>query len=110
MYIGVDTPTRSLRTAGQHLIVGGEGHRVGDSHDTGEHYVALGQWAREHFGVQDIAHSWSAQDWSAADGVPYIGRMAGRHDQVYVATAFAKGGMTHGTVAGTLISARVAGG
>jgi glycine/D-amino acid oxidase-like deaminating enzyme/nitrite reductase/ring-hydroxylating ferredoxin subunit len=109
MYISVDSPTRSLRTAGPHLIVGGEGHRVGDAHDTGEHYLALERWAREHFGVQDVAHRWSAQDWSAADGVPYIGRMAGRHDQVYVATAFAKWGMTHGTVAGTLISDLIAG-
>jgi glycine/D-amino acid oxidase-like deaminating enzyme/nitrite reductase/ring-hydroxylating ferredoxin subunit len=109
MYISVDSPTRSLRTAGQHLIVGGEGHRVGDAHDTGEHYVALERWAREHFGVQDVAHRWSAQDWSAADGVPYIGRMAGRGDGVYVATAFAKWGMTHGTVAGILISDLIAG-
>jgi glycine/D-amino acid oxidase-like deaminating enzyme/nitrite reductase/ring-hydroxylating ferredoxin subunit len=109
MYISVDSPTRSLRTAGQHLIVGGEGHRVGDGHDTGEHYVALERWAREHFGVQDVAHRWSAQDWSAADGVPYIGRMAGRGDGVYVATGFAKWGMTHGTVAGILISDLIAG-
>ncbi len=109
MYISVDSPTRSLRTAGEHLIVGGEGHRVGDAHDTGEHYVALEQWAREHFGAQHVAYRWSAQDWSAADGVPYIGRMAGRHDRVYVATAFAKWGMTHGTVAGILISDLIAG-
>lgn len=108
MYISVDSPTRSLRTAGDHLIVGGEGHRVGDAHDTGEHYVALERWAREHFGVQRVAYRWSAQDWSAADGVPYIGRMAG-HDGVYLATAFRKWGMTHGTVAGILISDLIAG-
>src|SRR5918994_1408573 len=109
MYISVDSPTRSLRTAGDHLVVGGEGHRVGDAHDTAEHYVALERWAHEHFGVQDVAYRWSAQDWSAADGVPYIGRMAGHSDGVYVATAFKKWGMTHGTVAGILISDLIAG-
>ena len=109
MYISVDSPTRSLRTAGDHLIVGGEGHRVGDDHDTAEHYAALERWAREHFGVQRIAYRWSAQDWSAADGVPYIGRAAGRDEGIYVATAFRKWGMTHGTVAGIVISDLIAG-
>jgi glycine/D-amino acid oxidase-like deaminating enzyme/nitrite reductase/ring-hydroxylating ferredoxin subunit len=109
MYISVDAPTRSLRTAGEHLIVGGEGHKVGEAHDTTEHYRNLERWAREHFAVRDVAHRWSAQDWSAADGVPYIGRMAGHDDRVYVATAFKKWGMTHGTVAAMVIRDLIAG-
>src|SRR3954453_19250600 len=44
MYISADQPTRSLRAAGDHLIVGGEGHKVGDPHDTNEHYRNLEQW------------------------------------------------------------------
>jgi glycine/D-amino acid oxidase-like deaminating enzyme/nitrite reductase/ring-hydroxylating ferredoxin subunit len=109
MYISADSPTRSLRTAGEHLIVGGEGHKVGEAHDTAEHYRNLEQWAREHFGVTDVAHRWSAQDWSSADGLPYIGRMAGHDDGVYVATAFKKWGITHGTVAAMLIRDLIAG-
>jgi Rieske Fe-S protein len=109
MYISVDSPIRSLRTAGEHLIVGGEGHKVGDAHDTGEHYRNLEAWAREHFDVTNVDYRWSAQDWSAADGAPYIGRMAGHTDAVYVATAFKKWGMTHGTVAGMVIRDLVAG-
>jgi glycine/D-amino acid oxidase-like deaminating enzyme/nitrite reductase/ring-hydroxylating ferredoxin subunit len=109
MYISVDSPTRSLRTAGEHLIVGGEGHKVGEAHDTTEHYRNLEAWAGEHFDVAGVDYRWSAQDWSAADGVPYIGRMAGHDDYVYVATAFKKWGMTHGTVAGMVISDLIAG-
>jgi len=108
MYLSVDSPTRSLRTAGDHLIVGGEGHRVGEAHDTGEHYRNLEQWAHDHLPVTGVAHRWSAQDWSAADGVPYIGRMAGADDGVFVATAFQKWGMTHGTVAAMIIRDLVA--
>lgn len=108
MYLSVDEPTRSLRTSGQYLIVGGEGHAVGEPHDTGEHYRHLEAWAREHFTVTEVAYRWSAQDWAAADGLPYIGRMPG-HDHVYVATAFKKWGMTHGTVAAMLIRDMVAG-
>lgn len=108
MYISIDSPTRSLRTAGDHLIVGGEGHKVGEPHDTNEHYRNLEAWARQHFDVVNVDHRWSAQDWSAADGVPVIGRMAG-HDNVLVATAFKKWGMTHGTVAGLLLRDLIAG-
>jgi Rieske Fe-S protein len=104
MYLSADEPTRSLRTAGEHLIVGGEGHPVGDRHDTRQHYANLEAWASEHFDGVRVVHRWSAQDWAAGDGVPYIGRMAGHGDGVFVATAFKKWGMTHGTVAGRLIA------
>ena len=109
MYISVDSPTRSLRTAGDHLIVGGEGHKVGDRHDTREHYAALEGWARTYFPVRAVVNRWSAQDWSRADGVPYIGRMFGHGDGTFVATAFQKWGMTHGTIAGMIISDLIAG-
>jgi nitrite reductase/ring-hydroxylating ferredoxin subunit len=109
MYISTDQPTRSLRVAGDQLIVGGEGHKVGEPHDTREHYRNLESWARQHFDVTSVEHRWSAQDWSAADGLPFIGRMAGHDQGVYVATAFRKWGMTHGTIAGMLIRDLVAG-
>ncbi len=109
MYLGVDSPTRSLRTAGDLLVVGGEGHKVGEGDDTTERYRDLEAWARRHFDVSDVAHRWSAQDWTSADGVPYIGRMAGHGDGVYVATAFRKWGMTHGTVAALLLRDLIAG-
>jgi len=103
MYISADEPIRSLRTSGDHLIVGGEGHKVGADHDTDEHYRNLETWAREQFSVREIDNRWSAQDWAAADGVPYIGRMAGHDDGLYVATAFRKWGMAHGTVAAMIL-------
>ena len=104
MYISVDSTTRSLRTAGEHLIVGGEGHRVGDDLDTEGCYRRLEEWAREQFNVQSVDYRWSAQDWKGADGIPYIGRMAGHEDEnMYVATAFKKWGIAHGAVAGMVI-------
>jgi glycine/D-amino acid oxidase-like deaminating enzyme/nitrite reductase/ring-hydroxylating ferredoxin subunit len=109
MYISVDQPTRSLRTADGRLVVGGEGHKVGEPHDTAEHYRNLEAWAREHFAVKSIDYRWSAQDWSAADGLPYIGRMAGHDEGVFVATAFRKWGMAHGAAAAMIIRDLVAG-
>lgn len=108
MYISAGALTRSLRTAGDYLLVGGEGHKVGESPDTGEHYRNLESWARRHFSVRSVAYRWSAQDWRSADGLPFIGRMPG-HESVYVATAFRKWGMTHGTIAAMCIRDLLAG-
>jgi glycine/D-amino acid oxidase-like deaminating enzyme/nitrite reductase/ring-hydroxylating ferredoxin subunit len=109
MYLSADSPTRSLRTVGDLLIVGGEGHTVGEPHDTREHYANLEAWAAQHFAATKVAHRWSAQDWATSDGVPYIGRMAGYGGGVYTATAFKKWGMSHGTVAGRIIGDLIAG-
>lgn len=108
MYIGVDDPVRSMRRAGDLLVVGGEGHKVGQAEDTEGHYRRLEDWAVKQFGPIRVEHRWSAQDWSAADGVPFIGRMPGT-DGVYVATAFRKWGMAQGTAAGRIISDLIAG-
>lgn len=109
MYISVDSPTRSLRTSGEYLIVGGEGHKVGTEHDTGQRYDALESWARQHFAVASVDCRWSTQDWASADGMPYIGRMAGYGENVYVATCFKKWGMANGTAAGMILTDLIGG-
>jgi Rieske Fe-S protein len=110
MYISSDQPTRSLRsTADGWTIVGGEGHKVGQDGDTRRRYEVLEGWARDHFDVDEIGYRWSAQDYESVDGMPYIGRISGHHDRVWVATGFRKWGMTNGTVAAIILSDRIAG-
>ncbi|WP_082220401.1 FAD-dependent oxidoreductase [Domibacillus robiginosus] len=107
MYISEDQPSRSVRAASlengeQLLIIGGENHPVGNSKQkTMEHYEKLAEFAKEHFGAQDVLYRWSAQDLITLDQVPYIGHS---HDNIYVATGYAKWGMTSGTVAAGLIT------
>jgi glycine/D-amino acid oxidase-like deaminating enzyme/nitrite reductase/ring-hydroxylating ferredoxin subunit len=105
MYISVDQPTRSLRSTGDgYLIVGGEGHPVGTDEDTTKRYDALESWANERFPGAGVDYRWSAQDYRSADWLPFIGRLAYGTDRVFVATGFAKWGMTNGTVAAMIIS------
>jgi glycine/D-amino acid oxidase-like deaminating enzyme/nitrite reductase/ring-hydroxylating ferredoxin subunit len=111
MYLSADSPTRSVRPAGQEgvVIVGGEGHKTGAETDTQARYAALERWARETFRVKDVVARWSAQDYQSVDGLPYIGRVPGRSERVLVATAFRKWGMTNGTVAGMILTDVIAG-
>lgn len=103
MYISIDEPTRSLRPAGEHLIIGGEGHKVGQDPDTERSYDALEAWAREHFEVRTIPFRWSAQDYETVDGMPYVGRLGPTNQRIHVATGFRKWGMTNGTAAAMIL-------
>ena len=105
MYLSSDQPTRSVRSAinDEYLIIGGEMHKTGQEPDTRARYEALESWAREHFGIRDVAYRWSAQDQIPVDDVPFIGRQL-PGSNVYVATGFKKWGMTNGTAAGLIIT------
>lgn len=98
MYLSADTPTRSVRPARHggetYLVLGGEGHKVGQEADTRARYAALEAWARDAFGVEQVDYRWSAQDYVPVDGVPYIGQLCQGSERLWVATGFKKWGMT----------------
>jgi Rieske Fe-S protein len=107
MFISADSPTRSIRgvplDGEELLLVGGEGHRTGTGGDTEERYSRLEAFAREHWDVRSIDYRWSAQDNTTVDQVPYVGPITPRADRVFMATGFAKWGMSGGTAAGLLL-------
>ena len=113
MYISIDQPTRSLRTIDDGnrvlLLVGGEGHNVGQDNETEKHYENLERWARDRFDMQEITHRWSTQDGVTVDEVPYVGTLRRGSDHLYTATGFRKWGMTNGTTAGMLIADMILG-
>lgn len=104
MHISAEQPTRSVRRWGDLLIVGGQGHRVGEGADLEANYTALESWARVVFPVRSVEHRWSAQDYTPMDSLPYIGRASRGARNVYVATGFKKWGMTTGTFAGAILA------
>jgi len=113
MYLSVDSPTRSVRPLrfddGEvGLVIGGNGHRVGEEPDTPSQYADLEQWARDTFEVASIEARWSAQDYSPVDHVPYIGRSP-RRSHTFVATGYRKWGMTTAIVAGRLLADAITG-
>jgi glycine/D-amino acid oxidase-like deaminating enzyme/nitrite reductase/ring-hydroxylating ferredoxin subunit len=113
MYISVDEPTRSIRTIpdGERtlLMVGGNGHGVGQKHHTRHEYEDLERWMHDHFGVTEVTHRWSTQDGVTVDMLPYAGTARRGSDRVYTATGFGKWGMTNGTAAAMVISDAILG-
>ena len=109
MSISAGSPTRSIRSYGELLIVGGESHSVGASDATPERYARLEQFAREHWSVREVTHRWSAQDPSSYDKLPVIGRYGPPWPRLYVASGFMKWGLTSGTFAAMIINDQIGG-
>jgi len=87
------------------LIVGGEDHKVGQLPDGTEPFVNLEQWAREKYPMaRDVLLRWSGQVQEPADYLAFIGRAATSTEEVYVCTGDSGMGLTHGTIAGLLIT------
>jgi glycine/D-amino acid oxidase-like deaminating enzyme/nitrite reductase/ring-hydroxylating ferredoxin subunit len=86
------------------LIVGGEDHRSGQMGDAHQHQ-RLEAWARARLPMmQEIDFAWAGQVMQSVDGLAFIGRNPGDRDNVYIVTGDSGMGMTHGTIAGMLLT------
>jgi glycine/D-amino acid oxidase-like deaminating enzyme/nitrite reductase/ring-hydroxylating ferredoxin subunit len=87
------------------LIVGGEDHKTGQASDSPERYARLEAWARAHFPMMgEVEFNWGGQVMETQDCLAFIGRNPMDHDNVFVATGDSGMGITHGTIAGMLLS------
>lgn len=94
--------THPLDEAHDLLIVGGEDHKTGQADNS--RYERIEQWTRSRFPmIKDIPYRWSGHIIEPLDGIGYIGRNP-LDKNIYIATGFSGNGMTHGTIAGILIS------
>jgi glycine/D-amino acid oxidase-like deaminating enzyme/nitrite reductase/ring-hydroxylating ferredoxin subunit len=92
------------------LIVGGEDHKTGQADDADARYAHLEQWTRERFAqAGEIHFRWSGQVMEPVDGLAFIGRNPMDQDNVYLVTGDSGNGMTHGTIAGLLLTDLITG-
>jgi glycine/D-amino acid oxidase-like deaminating enzyme/nitrite reductase/ring-hydroxylating ferredoxin subunit len=87
------------------LIVGGEDHKTAQADETDERFRRLEMWARERFPmVKAVLFRWSGQVMESFDGLAFIGHNPLDEANVYVVTGDSGSGMTHGTIAGQLLT------
>ena len=113
MYLSVDSPSRSLRTAprggSEQLLVGGGGHVVGRAQSEQKKVDDLRRWAQKYFPEAKETHWWSAQDYSPADSVPAVGALPRGGGRIFVGTGYAKWGMTNAAAAALQLSSEMLG-
>jgi glycine/D-amino acid oxidase-like deaminating enzyme/nitrite reductase/ring-hydroxylating ferredoxin subunit len=106
-YIRLQEVDRRLDPAGLDdlLIVGGEDHKTGQEDDAEERFKCLEDWTRERFPmVKGVDFKWSGQVMEPVDYMAFIGKNPGTDEHTYVATGDSGNGMTHGTIAGILLT------
>lgn len=105
-----DHPSATGASDSEILIVGGEDHKTGQADDTAARFTCLEQWARERFPmIQSVDYRWSGQVMEPVDYMGYIGRNPGSDQHIFIATGDSGNGMTHGTIAGILLTDLVLG-
>ena len=113
MYLSAEAPSRSIRRAEWQgepvLLVGGHGHVTGRVDSEAGHLADLLDWAQSDLGAGEVTHTWSAQDQSPVDELPYVGPLLPGDDRVLVATGFDKWGFTNAAGAAELLTARMTG-
>ncbi|MDP9339216.1 MAG: FAD-dependent oxidoreductase [Acidobacteriota bacterium] len=92
------------------LIIGGEDHKTGQMEDLENRYARLLSWGRTHFpSLPEPEFRWSGQILDTVDGLAFIGRNPGDQPNIYIATGDSGVGLTHGTIAGMLITDMIMG-
>jgi glycine/D-amino acid oxidase-like deaminating enzyme/nitrite reductase/ring-hydroxylating ferredoxin subunit len=87
------------------LIVGGEDHKTGQEDDADARFARLESWMRERFPMaRSVDFRWSGQVMEPVDYMAFIGKNPGTDEHTYVVTGDSGNGMTHGTIAGLLLS------
>jgi glycine/D-amino acid oxidase-like deaminating enzyme/nitrite reductase/ring-hydroxylating ferredoxin subunit len=87
------------------LIVGGEDHKTAHADDAEQRWQRLEQWMRERFPqAREVIYKWSGQVFEPNDFIAFIGPNPDGAKNVYIATGDSGQGMTHGTIAGMLLT------
>lgn len=103
-YIRLQTVPEGSRNSDL-LICGGEDHKVGQKDDANRRFAVLERWTRERFPMmKEIEFRWSGEVMEPFDGMAFIGKNPMDHDNVFIATGDSGNGMTHGTIAGILLT------
>ena len=109
MAINAGSPTRSIQFTASTIIIGGEGHSAGAAGVSAERFQALERFAAEHWDLTRPVARWSAQDPIPYDHLPMIGPLVPRSKTLWVATGWAKWGLTGGTFAARILAEAILG-
>ena len=104
LYWDTADPYHYVRLHGDVPIVGGDDHKTGQEDDGYDRFAYLESWARERFPIGEVEYRWSGQVLEPVDGLAYIGRNPGDEAHIMIATGDSGHGMTHGTIAGILLT------
>ena len=102
MYVDEKQNGMSFRNYQDLLFIGGGDHKTGNFKQN-YGYEPLRTLAKSAYPNATEKYRWATQDCMSLDGIPYIGKLQARKNNIYVATGFNKWGMTSGMVAAKIL-------
>jgi glycine/D-amino acid oxidase-like deaminating enzyme/nitrite reductase/ring-hydroxylating ferredoxin subunit len=103
-------PITKGETLADVLIVGGEDFKTAHDDDVAARWQRLEAWARERWPqAGPVLYRWSGQVLEPNDYLAFIGRNPDGAENVYMASGDSGQGMTHGMIAGMILSDLVQG-
>jgi len=87
----------------RYFIAGGYDHKTGHEENTQKCFLELEAHVHKYFDVGTVSYQWSSQYFETTDGLPYIGRLPGHTDLIYVATGYGGNGITYSHIAAKLL-------
>jgi glycine/D-amino acid oxidase-like deaminating enzyme len=109
MFLGAGGSAHSVRWHRGSLLVGGAGHGVGRQEPGFDPYGELEEWAQRLWPGAEPTHRWSAQDYAAFSGIPFVGYLPRTRKRAHLATGYEKWGMTGAVAAALLLDADLEG-
>ena len=94
---------------GDVIIIGGKSEAEMAADTPEEAFRLTKEDYNNKFTITRVGYQWFTEDYATKDGVPYIGRLLGNDEHIYVATGFNGWGMTSGVLAGMILSDRITG-
>jgi glycine/D-amino acid oxidase-like deaminating enzyme/nitrite reductase/ring-hydroxylating ferredoxin subunit len=92
------------------LIVGGEDHKTAHETDAEARWTRIEQWTRERWPqAREVIYRWSGQVMEPFDYAAFIGPNPDGAQNVFMVSGDSGQGMTHGTIAGILLTDLVMG-
>lgn len=101
MYVDESDAGMSFRTYGEHLLLGGGGHRTGKD---GGSYHELEHFVARYYPGATITHRFATQDCMTLDSVPYVGMYSKSTENLFVVTGFNKWGMTSSMLSANILT------
>jgi glycine/D-amino acid oxidase-like deaminating enzyme/nitrite reductase/ring-hydroxylating ferredoxin subunit len=109
----LDAPAGDTTAAGalyDALIVGGEDFKTAHKDDVEARWQCLEEWMRARWPqAREVIYKWSGEVFEPIDYIAFIGRNPDGAENVYIATGDSGQGMTHGTIAGMLLTDLITG-
>ncbi|MGI5128177.1 FAD-dependent oxidoreductase [Pseudonocardia sp. CA-107938] len=109
MTITAGSTSWSTRSAGEVMIVCGQGHAAGARGVEPDRFATLEEYLHRHWDVVEVTHRWSAQDALPYDHTPMIGTYTPVSKRMYVAAGYSKWGLSSGTMAAALLADQLTG-